>query len=165
MISWARVWLLSVAVLLGPDAAEARAQAPPFTQPIDSGSLVRIRLVSGDQVLGRLVARFGPSTDRMVFCRYPGNPCLDSTAAGLRVQLRSGIAQVEVATGSRAAHGAVIGGLVGLGLGLLEGALISALCDSDNCPQPAALVVAGTVGGVAWGAIFGSTSIVWRPAP
>lgn len=157
--------LLHVPLLLTALAHGSRAQTPLLTQPIDSGRLVQIQIAGGEQVRGRLLARFGPKDERVIFCRYPGNPCTDSAAAGRRVQSTSGIVRLDIAGGSRAAHGAVIGGLIGLGMGLLEGALIRGLCDSNNCPDPTGVTVAMTAGGALWGAIFGSTTIVWRSPP
>ena len=153
--------LLLVAVL----APAGVSQTPLLTQPIDSGMLVRMRTADQGQVRGRLLARFGPASDRIIFCRYPGNPCLDSTALGRVARPAASVFELEVATGSHWAGGALVGGLSGLGAGLLYGAINRGLCDSSSCLNSGRFTVGAVLFGMFWGAIVGSTSIRWGAAP
>jgi hypothetical protein len=155
--------LLGSLVFLSTPSAALRAQAPLLLQPIDSGVLVRMRLATGESVRGRLLARLDPGSERVIYCRYPGNPCTDSTAAGVRVQPMAGVLGLEVGAGSRAVPGALLGALAGLGGALLGDALLASLCDTPPCRH--ALVIPLVIGGAVLGALRGSADIVWHPAP
>lgn len=155
-----RMWITSffvVALALGCE--QAPAQTPPVTQPLDSGTLVRVHLSSGARLRGRLLARFAPTSDRIVFCRYPGNPCADPAAPGIATIPATSVARIDVAAGNRAALGAV-GGALGIVAGALLGnATIGAANDTQVGTGG---VLVGAALGAVIGALAGSTDIVWR---
>ena len=153
----------AVLVLLAP-AGGVRAQQPAFTQPIDSGSLVRLTPSSGPTVVGRLLAPLTVASPVVRYCRYPGNPCTAYDSFNLRTRPLNEIAAVEITRSTHAQRGALIGGGIGLIIGLLNAAIIRGLCET-RCPDPDWVVFASTSGGAMWGAIFGSTSHAWERAP
>jgi hypothetical protein len=73
---------------------------------------------------------------------------------------------VETQRGTRLRRGAAIGAGIGAALGWLSGSLYNDLCDhaGGGTPTPA-WILSGAIQFGAWGALFGSQSVVWRPAP
>ncbi len=157
---WSRVVLVALAF----PAVSARSQARPFTQPVDSGALVRLIPTTGEPLEGRLLARLSPGADSVRYCRYPGNPCTARDSDGVRATALASLQQVEITKGTRADRGMLIGATIGAGLGLLLGAAAQAECDA-SCPDAATAATIMGVGGLLSGALFGSTAKVWRPAP
>jgi len=157
------VVLLSGAVLA--------AQAPPAGEPLlylplDSATTVRLGLVGGGRIVGRLVAPYGPDSSRFVYCPGMYRPCRGADAGRVRAVPAAEVALVETRRGSRATRGAVAGALVAAG----GAAVFCALTDTGGCDPakggyfsyvllPAALAGAGI------GALIGGTIPVWARAP
>ena len=141
--------------------SRAPAQAPLLTQPLDSGTLVRLQLTSGDRLRGRLLAPLQPASERVELCRYPGNPCSDSTGEQTVATLSNAV-RLELAAGNHAVRGGVAGALGIVAVALLANATVGAA--NDNTLSAGTVVSMAVVAGVI-GALAGSTDIVWRRAP
>jgi len=156
---------LLIPALLAASAGVGDAQAPPATQAVESGTRVRVRLVGGGQVLGRLASPLGPYSVQINVCPFPRYACADSTAAGYRILPMSSIAGVEVQVRSSGAfRGAVVGGIAGVVGGLLARHLVTRLSDSDTPPGYGGVLwvaIAGAVGG----AFLGPEQGRWQPSP
>ena len=162
-----RVNRLAAALLLACLGAPSSLGAQQlFTVPLDSGTLVRLRL-SGELVEGRLLQPLAPTSTDIRFCRYPGNPCFRDSEERVRTLPTTDIQGLDVQNGTRWQRGMLIGGAIGFVVGLVGSLFTNGLCDTGmRCfSDPAAVAMGGMVGGMGWGLLFGSTSIVWRPAP
>src|SRR5690606_5309567 len=85
----------------------------------DSGTLVRLHTADGI-ARGRLLVPFRSDAATIRFCAYPGPPCDANTPADrLREMRTDAIRSLEQSVGSHWREGAVIGGLIGAGLGVL----------------------------------------------
>jgi hypothetical protein len=147
-------------------AAVGHAQRPAVSVPLDSGRLVRLRLDDGTAVRGRLLRPFAADSTEIRFCRYPAPPCTRPDAPGAAVLAAARIAAVEVQRGTGLWRGVAIGAGIGALLGGFTGWLHNGLCDHPGCGTALPFwVAAGGVSGGLWGALFGSQSVVWRPAP
>lgn len=105
-------------LMLFPLLTSATAQTSPVSQPIDSGVLVRLHLVSDSALQGRLVRAFTPGMAPISLYRFPGSPCTDVRDPGLVAPIRVvGIRRIDVSQHSQWLRGGVIGGLIGLVLG------------------------------------------------
>ena len=153
--------LVLLAAAMG--GTEAGAQGPLLTQPLDSGTLVQAHLVGGDRVRGRLLGRVGPAGDTIALCRYPGTPCAVAALSGREIVLpRPNVTRLEVAVGSRARRGVLLGSLSGLAATVVHYAVFYRVSAFDRSPQ----VVVGVMSlGAVLGAALGSLEIVWGPAP
>lgn len=159
-------WFRAVLILGLAAVRAASAQNAPVTQPLDSGSVVRLIWQQGSPRVGKLLAPLQPSSDSVAYCRYPGPPCGSSSTSGRENRTIADLRRVEVSHGSRAGRGALIGGGVAvavLGLGRIAFA---------NQDSPAPLTgerLAGAITFVALGAgvgaLIGRRSTRWRPAP
>ncbi len=151
----------TVALLVLSGASVARGQGTP----LDSGRLVRITFDSGSRLVGRLLQPAIPGNNALIICRYPGPPC-SSAADSSRVRRVpiSGMAALEIQHGSHAGTGALIGGLIGLGVGSFVGAL-RGFCDAADCGPPALVYLfGGAAGGALLGALIGGGSPRWKTA-
>jgi len=145
-----------------------KAQGSLVHATIDSGILVRMHPASGTPILGRLVQPLGPSTTTIRFCRYPAPQCTDPTdSVVIQRRLTTSIARLEVQRGDHWATGAGIGGAIGLLFGGFVGALRNGFCEeSSGCgPSTGAFAAIGAIGFGVIGALIGSGSPKWRPAP
>jgi hypothetical protein len=144
--------------------ADNGAQARLFTQPIDSGVLVRMHRSAGDVVIGRLMRTVTPESLAVRYCRYPGNRCTAADSSGLASLPLAEVDTLEVQVGSGAASGGVIGALIGvLEIGLAT--MAPGDC-APSCYRPSALAAAAAIVGTGViGAIVGSSGIRWGPAP
>jgi hypothetical protein len=141
------------------------AQRVPLSQPLDSGTVVRLTWDSTKQV-GRLLAPLEPRSTAVVYCRFPGPACRQLAASPAEARSVQHLVRVEVPEGSQAGRGALIGAgvsAVALGLGRL------AFADRDS-PAPwtgqrvaAAVTFVGLAAGV--GALIGRGSARWVAAP
>jgi hypothetical protein len=160
-----RLPLVTVGLGLALTAPRVLAQALPVTVPLDSGRLVRLRLTDGTVVRGRLLEPLSRESGALLFCRYPAPPCsLDSQRA---VRLHAAlVTAVEVKRGTRVWRGIAIGAGIGAALGWFAGSFYNWMCDYYGCGTLVpAWVMAGAIQFGAWGALFGSQSVVWGPAP
>jgi len=159
-----RLALLSTVLICGA-AAPLAAQRQLVTQPVDSGTLVRIRLDSGSAVRGRLLAALQPGAQALQLCLYPGRQCSGAADARARTLEISAIRRLDVSTGNHWVTGALIGSV----LGFLAGGMAHGFAsDTDSGGHPQSLMpflVRGVAGGVLWGAIFGAGFDSWRHAP
>jgi hypothetical protein len=156
-----RDWLAAL-ICLALTATSAQGQTPALTQPIDSGSLIRFRLINGEAGRGRMLMSFYPGQRHLTFCHYPRTPCASvNEPASRRVSLAA-ISKLEVARGTRAGRGALIGSLAGVVLTNLSARLANGFCERQ-CADESAITLAGALGGALWGAALGSTVHVWRP--
>ena len=143
-------------------ASSAHAQTTALTQPIDSGSLIRFRLINGETGRGRMLVSFYPGQPHLTFCHYPRSPCSSVNAPASRRVSLGAISHLEVAHGTRAARGAVIGWIAGAVLSNLSARLANGLCERE-CTHEGAVTLTGAIGAALWGALLGSTVPVWRP--
>src|SRR5687767_14771229 len=144
------------AVILGfaVAASTAHAQIPAFTQPIDSGSLIRFRLINGETGRGRMLVSFYPGQPHLTFCHYPRTPCRSvNERATRRVYVRA-ISRLDVARGTRAGRGAIIGSVAGAVLGNLSARLANGFCERE-CTHEGSVTLSGALGGALWGALLG----------
>ena len=155
MIRVARA-LIAGLILVG---VPARAQV---TQPIDSGSLIRFRLINGETGRGRMLVSFYPGQPHLTFCHYPRSPCSSVNAPGSRRVSLGAISRLEVARGTRAGRGAIIGSAAGIVLGNLSARLANGFCERE-CVAEGSITLTSAIGGALWGALLGSTVPVWRP--
>jgi hypothetical protein len=143
----------------------ALPQGWPVTVPLDSGRLVRLRLQDGTVTRGRLLEPISSGSGEVAFCRYPAPPCrLDSDRA---VRLDAALVrEVEVKRGTRVWRGIAIGAGIGAVLGWFTGSFYNGMCDSYGCGAPIeAWIMTFAIQCGAWGALFGSQSVVWGPPP
>ncbi len=134
--------------------------------PLDSGTLIRIKVSAGYAVRGRLLEPFQLSTSpTLVFCSYQGS-CISKTDPHVQAVPIAQIATLEVASGSHWLRGGLIaGGLVAvLGGGYLH--LANGLCESPECRSSARrTTITVTIFAFGLGALLGAGSPRWRPAP
>jgi hypothetical protein len=147
-------------------ATPAVAQGAPMTRALDSGTVVRLRWREEPPKIGRLVARLEPSSELVIYCRYPGPPCRATSPSELNSRPTEDLVSVEVQRGSRAGRGALLGAGVGaavLGLGRLV------FADRDSPAPWTGQRVAGALTFVALsagvGALIGRGSARWTAAP
>ena len=159
-------WHLTPVFILGLAAPPALAQGAPLTYPLDSGTVVRLGWREGPTRTGRLVAPLEPSSDSVIYCRYPGPPCRTSSHSGVESRLAEELVSVEIQRGSRAGRGALLGAGIGvavLGLGRL------AFADRDSPAPWTGTRVAGAFTLVALsagvGGLIGRGSARWAAAP
>ena len=112
-------------------AINGRAQIPASAEPIDSGTLVRLHLLSDSIVRGRLIGRLVPPAATIVLCRFPGPPCTATTDPGVARWPLASVQQLEVSKGSAVKTGAVIGFLIGL----VVGTELGQFCIDGPCPS------------------------------
>lgn len=158
--------LILVALFLAPTTLIAQDSLVRAT--IDSGTLIRMHRATGAPIRGRLIQPLDPTSTIVQVCRYPAPPCTtqSDTAAFQRVPTAS-LIRVDVQQGSRWATGGIIGGAVGALLGGLVGAFVNGMCEEpDGCGASTAVyALVGAAGFGTFGALIGSGSPKWRPAP
>jgi hypothetical protein len=155
------VGILFAALLAAPAAAQ-----PLVTQQLDSGALVRLHLLDGSLMRGRLVRPFAADSQRMVVCPYPQPPCAGVGAPVARSVEIDLVTQLEIAR-TRAGRGALIGAGAGILCGFIMGNVINGLSELGGGKRvdPPVYALGFAVGGAVWGAVIGSTVTVWAPAP
>jgi len=155
-----------IAALALARPAAVAAQDRLLYLPLDSATAVRLRLMDGRRVTGRLVRPFGPDSARFVYCPGTRPWCPEDGPGAVRTTPAADVARVETRRGSRTRRGAALGAIA-------TAAGASAFCavtDAGGCDPakggffsyvllPAALVGAGV------GAIVGGSIAVWGPAP
>lgn len=152
-----RVWLggaLLSAILLAP----AGAQLPQGATPIDSGIVVQLRQQSGEIVVGRLLSRFAPESDRLRLCPYPGRPWTErGDSARIREVARASVAEAWTHQGTELVKGAAIGALLGAVLGgIMQG------LHSDTGYGGISGFIIGPGGGAIMGGMVGGAIPVWK---
>jgi hypothetical protein len=153
------VGILSVGFLGAPAVAQT-----PVPARLDSGTLVRLRLLDGSLVHGRLVRSFAADSQRVVVCPYRRPPCERVTEPAVRTVQTDLIKQLDIARGTRAGRGAAIGAGAGIVIALVMGPVIDGLSEQPRSDH-GMLVLSGALGGAVWGAVIGSTVVVWAPPP
>ncbi len=138
----------------------AQAQRPPALPQLDSGAVVRVRLNNGNREVIRLIAPIGPDSTLL---RYCGN--LDASCPARldrRRQVEIGrVVGLDVRNGTHARAGALVGGVLGLGLVY---AIAGQMRDSPTGWRAAGIMVGGVAASAGWGALVGSWIDSWRPA-
>src|SRR5512145_2133402 len=146
-------------------APAAFPQGLPLTHALDSGRLVRLRLAGGTVTRGRLLQPLSSRSDEIVFCPYPAPPCRSDSDRAVRLSAGL-VTAVEVKRGTRVRRGIAIGAGIGTVAGWFAGSLYNWFCDSPGCGTPVVgWMVLGAIQYGAWGALFGSQSVVWGPPP
>ncbi len=154
----------------------AVAQQGLVTRPLDSASVVRLRLARGGPVEAVLVAPFAPESSAVTYAPPPLRDCGVPRAV---CRFRTPVADVraiEIPRGHRAGRGALIGAGIGGGLGLALGLAVAGnepcvALPGASCDQPGdfALVSLTTLTGAALGAglgaLLGLGESGWGPAP
>ncbi|MBI1967730.1 MAG: hypothetical protein HYS40_07055 [Gemmatimonadetes bacterium] len=134
--------------------------------PLDSATVVRLHLLRGGTVSGRLLVPFGPDSTRFTWCPAGRGGCRWDAGRTRRLTPAADVRRVDVRRGSRSTQGAVIGGAVLVGVA----ATFCALTDTGGCDParggflsyvalPTALVGSGI------GAIVGGGIPKWEEAP
>lgn len=153
--------LLSITLLVLPFSG-LTAQAAR-TLP-DSGALVRLHTADGI-ARGRLLVPFRSDAVTIRFCAYPGPPCDANTPADRLLEMRTdAIRSLEQSVGSHWREGAVIGGLIGAGLGVLALGFAESMSGGDNFSTGRYIRV-GVLTGVFFGgigAMFTGSSQKWE---
>jgi hypothetical protein len=159
--------VLLLTTLLGLTPAALLAQDSLVRTTIDSGTLIRMHPVAGPTIRGRLLQPLGPSSTVVQFCRYPAPPCtapIDSAALGQYPT--ASLTQIDVQRGSHWAVGAAAGGVFGLFIGGAVAAAAAIGCgESGDCPSGAVVFGIPLALFGAMGAMIGSGSPKWGPAP
>jgi hypothetical protein len=163
------------AILLALAPAFARGQQPVVNQPLDSATVVRLRLSDGTRFTAQLLAPFGPESTSVVYAPPRYRDC-GVPRAQCRLQISAAqLSAIEVQQGSDGWRGALVGGGVGAMLGLILGAMYDgSMCDTGvpgGCSGPSKGAVMGLTTflgaalGSGVGALFGMGSPRWGPAP
>jgi hypothetical protein len=147
--------LLGLALVVTPLVG----QQPRSFEPIDSGKVIRFQ-ASGVVARGRLLAPLAVSSDSVVYCRFPGPPCLPPIEARQVGHLRlASLDHLDVQVGNHARKGAWIGGAVGTIFTFLAVAA-QGLCEYD-CLSDTELAFRAAISVATWsgiGALIGSGS-------
>jgi len=149
------------ALLALPAARSAAAQAPRIA--FDSAQLVRITPAAGDAFRARLL-RPWRAPDALRACVYPTLRCNGGDSTDVRLAALADVARVQIAVRSRAAEGAVIGGLA---TGLVVygiSSVFEGVCSVGSCRTRLPASAIGVLVGVVLGAGFGSSAHVWADA-
>ena len=169
------LFVLSLSLCL---ASHAPAQQPLVTRSLDSASVVRLRLASGQRVHAVLLSPFTSASDAVTFRPFVGDCGVPRAVCRIRTP-SSEVRTIEVARGNRAGRGALIGGMIGGMIGLWLSA-VGSNADYAPCPPPSVgggcgsrartpsallTTVAGAALGAGVGALFGRGSPSWEPAP
>jgi len=152
-----------------------RGQQPVVRQPLDSATIVRLRLSDGSRFTAQLLEPFGPESTSVVYAPPPHRDC-GVPRAQCRLQIpASQLSTIEVRQGSDGWRGALIGAGVGATLGLLLGVTYEentcTLGVPGGCSRPSKGTVMGLTTflgaalGSGVGALFGLGSPRWGPAP
>jgi hypothetical protein len=153
-------------LILGFGVSTLAAQQVPVSQPLDSGTVVRLGWREGSKRIGRLVAPLTPESDAVIYCRYPGSPCASGWSFSPETRPARDLLSVEVRRGGRAGRGAILG----LGVGIATLALGRwAFADADSPAPLTGQRAAGAVTFVALaagiGALIGRGSTRWVSVP
>lgn len=144
-------------------ATPAVTQQPLVSVPIDSGTVVRLHFRNGPPVEGRLTATFTPDSTGFRYAigtriseyrtRFPRN----------RFTPAANVVAVDVQAGSHSQSGALVGGAVGVGFGVLGYRLFRSHC--GNCATGLGFGVI-SLGGLSalLGSQLGGRSYIWKPA-
>ena len=144
-------WYWAV-LILGLASRAASAQGAPVTQPLDSGSVVRLLWQQEPARVGKLLAPLQPASDSVAYCRYPGPPCSSISTSGMEIRPTADLTRVETSHGSRAGRGTLIGAGVGVAV-LVLGRI--AFADPDSPAPLTGERVAGAISFVALSAGVG----------
>jgi hypothetical protein len=102
----------------------------------------------------------------LVFCSYPGSPCISTIEPHAQGIPASQITTLELASGSHWLNGGLIGASVGVVLGGAFVLLNDGLCNTAECRSSGPRTAVGlTIFGFGLGALFGASSPRWRLAP
>jgi hypothetical protein len=131
----------------------------------DSGALVRLHTPDGI-ARGRLLVPFRRDATSIRFCNYPGPPCDANTPADRLLEMRTdAIRSMERSVGSHWREGAVIGGLIGAGIGVFGVALAEGWSEGGQSYKAGRYIRVGTLTGVFFagiGAMFTGSSQKWE---
>jgi hypothetical protein len=153
-------------LIFGLTASSLAAQQVAVSQPLDSGTVVRLGWREGPKQVGRVLATLTPESDTVVYCRYPAPPCAPGWASTPEVRPVRDMLSVEVQRGSRAGRGAILGAAAGftiIGLGRW------AFADADSPAPFTGQRVSGAAAFVALaagiGALIGRGAARWVTLP
>ena len=130
------------------------AQAPLVAGVIDSGTVVRLHLQSGDRVAARLVSPFAPDSASFRYRRYGS-----SLLQGPVVRPAAEVVRIDLADGSRTVRGVILG----TAACMVPVILFSPLAGDYSAALSQGLSYAFPICGGA-GALIGSGTKVWVPA-
>jgi len=142
----------------------ADAQNVPLTEPLLSGTVVRLTWVDRAPIRARLLGPLHQSSAVVVYCRYPTPGCAITPPRDTLRHATGGLVHVERRRGTRARRGAVIGALFGAAGALFVLAGTAEVRRADESGRAVAFVL-GT--GLVWGglgALIGSGHDRWEPA-
>jgi hypothetical protein len=143
------------------------AQQPLVRTTLDSGTVVRLHLNTGDAEAGRLLAPFATDSTTFRFCRFPAPPCSGPAGPRYAERLVADVRSVDRHTGTRWKRGALVGAVIGTTW------VVSLFASGADCfPDLAGISRVGacatSIGGfisipALVGAIVGSGWHTWRP--
>lgn len=151
--------------LCGAHRAPAQQpQQPLVRRTLDSATVIRLHLPTSQREVGKLLAPFGTDSTMLRYCRYPAPPC---RMGGLRYVERpaANVLTLEIHLGTARNRYALIGGLVGAGLGIPLRAFAEAMEERDLPLSEEIGIVAGTAAVFALiGALIGVNIHYWGAA-
>jgi hypothetical protein len=152
-------------LLLALGAVPAPAQRPPLTQRLDSGVVVRLRLLDGSRERARLFAPFAPESQAVSYCAWPGAPCERSGSHRVTRPARE-VLGLEVHRGSQWKLGGIIGAVVGVPMGYSLISFSEFMGERRLSESERVRAIAGSVVGWAlFGVMIGEFFQRWGPAP
>lgn len=157
---------LMLALVVTATASPRLAAQRLVATPLDSGAVVRLHLYSGERVVARLIAPFGPDSAAIRYCPYQARPCGPEPDLLRVARPAADLERVERPVGSKASTGFAVGAGIALALGIASANLTSALCECRTDATRVALGVA--LSGAFWGtvaALIGANSPRWEAAP
>ncbi len=146
-----------------PVLASAQELGSEVVGQINAASKARVRLIEGSRV-----TLYSPEADSTSL-RFKGGEFVNHAGNGVQLSQPLPVAQVaeiQVANGTHAGKGAMIGAVIGAALALLSIAVASSGDDSYYSPttgEAVGGVVVFTLIGGGIGALIGSTSTRWKP--
>ena len=132
---------------------------------LDSGTTVRLQLLSGRRVTGKLLAPFARDSVRFRLCLYPAPPCVPG-GERYAEQPAADVVELQIRNGTKAIPGLALGSAAGLGLGLLGIDFAESMGETKLSTAEKVTTVSLSVllvGGL--GLMIGGGLDRWRPLP
>ena len=146
-------------------AQPAAAQQPLLTQPLDSGAVIRLRLRDGSREGAKLLTRFGPGSDALLYCRWPALPCVRGGERYVTRPARE-VLRFEIHRGSQWKLGGVLGAIVGVPFGFGLASFAESMGERPLSGSGRFRAIAGgVVGWALFGTMIGEFFQRWGPAP
>ena len=142
-----------------------RPQEPAGSQPIPSGTAVRLTWAENQREAAVLLAPLDATTETLRYCQYPAPACLTYAPSDTLQRPIADLRFVEIRHGNQAKRGAIIGAAAGAGGTVL---VILGTAEARPAGQTGRAVFTVLAYGAIWGALgalIGSGFDQWIPAP